>query len=75
MITTDVPGCRETVVEGENGFLIPVRDSEALAQAMLRFIDQPELIETMGLSSRTFAEQHFDVNKTNAKLLDLLGFV
>lgn len=73
VITTDAPGCRETVEDGRNGFLVPVRDSEALAQAMLRFIEQPQLIETMGAESRRLAEERFDVHKINAKILKTLG--
>lgn len=72
VITTDVPGCRETVEEGVNGFFVPCRNSEALAQAMLRFITQPELIRTMGLASRSLAEQRFDVEVINTKIIDCL---
>lgn len=73
VITTDAPGCRETVVEGENGFLLPVRDPEALAQTMLRFIEEPVLIETMGRRSRALAEDRFDVRVTNVRMLEVLG--
>jgi len=73
VITTDVPGCRETVDDGVNGFLVPVRDVSALAAAMLRFIEAPELIETMGQESRRLAEERFDVHMINAKLLEVLG--
>ena len=73
IITTDVPGCRETVVDGDNGFLVPVRDPQALAQAMLRFINQPELIARMGVRSRQMAEEKFDVHKVNARLLQEMG--
>src|SRR5690606_28516102 len=45
VITTDAPGCRQTVREGETGFLVPVRDPAALAEAMKRFIEAPEMIE------------------------------
>jgi glycosyltransferase involved in cell wall biosynthesis len=72
VITTDVPGCRETVEEGVNGFFVPCRNSEALAQAMLRFITQPELIRTMGLASRSLAEQRFDVEVINTHMIDCL---
>lgn len=72
VITTDVPGCRQTVDEGVNGFLVPVRQPQALADAMCRFIDQPELIATMGQASRRLAEQRFDVHKVNARLVDVL---
>jgi glycosyltransferase involved in cell wall biosynthesis len=44
VITTDAPGCRETVVDGVNGFLVPPRDVDALVRAMERFILQPDLI-------------------------------
>ena len=73
VITTDVPGCRDTVVEGVNGFLVPVRDAAALADAMMRFIKQPELIETMGKASRALAVERFDVHKVNAVILATMG--
>lgn len=73
VITTDSVGCRETVDEGVNGFLVPVRDPEALAAAMQRFIDQPDLIATMGRESRRLAEERFDVHQINAVLLRAMG--
>lgn len=73
VITTDAPGCRETVIEGINGFLVPVQDVEALVQAMERFIQKPELIEKMGKESRRIAEERFDVHKINARFLRELG--
>ena len=74
VITTDAPGCRETVVDGLNGFLVPVRDAVALADAMMRFIKQPELIETMGKASRALAVERFDVRKVNTLMLAAMGF-
>lgn len=73
IITTDVPGCRETVVHGLNGFIVPPRDESALAAAMLKFIDDPNLVAKMGAESRLMAEEKFDVNKINTKLIDVLG--
>ncbi|WP_126446633.1 glycosyltransferase family 4 protein [Sulfuricystis multivorans] len=73
VITTDAPGCRETVVPGHNGFLVPVRDAPALAAAMERFILEPDLISSMGATSRRLAEERFDVRKINAQLLRILG--
>ena len=75
VITTDAPGCRETVVNGLNGFLVPPRDVEALVEAMGRFIQQPELIMSMGKASRQLAEERFDVRKSNQKLLGVLGIL
>lgn len=51
-VTTDVPGCREAVRDGENGWLVPPRDSAALAQALLRLIQDPGLCRQMGLRGR-----------------------
>lgn len=73
IITTDAPGCRETVVEGDNGYLVPVTSVDALVDAMQRFIDQPELIARMGQSSRAIAEEKYDVHKVNAVMLEAMG--
>ncbi|MFN0192911.1 MAG: glycosyltransferase family 4 protein [Aestuariivirga sp.] len=73
VITTDAPGCRETVIEGKNGFLIPARDSGALAAAMERFIRQPRLIDEMGVRSYELAVAKFDVHAVNRALLATMG--
>jgi glycosyltransferase involved in cell wall biosynthesis len=73
VVTTDAPGCRETVVDGDNGFLVPIKDSGALALAMERFIQYPELIEKMGGRSREIAEVKYDVRKVNAAIMQKLG--
>jgi glycosyltransferase involved in cell wall biosynthesis len=73
IITTDAPGCRDTVIEGANGFLVPPRDADALAAAMRRFIEQPELAVTMGERSREVAVQRFDVHQVNAVMLVAMG--
>lgn len=73
IITTDVPGCRETVIDGENGFLVPLRDINSLISAMERFIQQPEIIERMGRSSRLIAEERFDVRKINQIIMKEMG--
>jgi glycosyltransferase involved in cell wall biosynthesis len=73
IITTDAPGCRETVVHGCNGFLVPAKDAEALAQAMRRFIDEPLLQQRMGARSRQLAEDKYDVHKVNTVMLAGMG--
>ena len=73
VITTDAPGCRETVIDGVNGFLVPPRDVDALVRAMERFIQQPELILTMGQASRKLAEERFDAHKINQRILEVMG--
>jgi glycosyltransferase involved in cell wall biosynthesis len=74
ILTTDNVGCREPIVEGENGWLVPVRDSKTLAEKMIWFIEHPEQIEAMGLASRKMAEDKFDVSKVNAGMLKVMGF-
>jgi glycosyltransferase involved in cell wall biosynthesis len=69
VITTDAPGCRETVAHGENGFLVPVKDVGALVEAMERFITHPEWIPRMGERGREIAEIKYDVRKVNAAIL------
>lgn len=73
IITTDAPGCRETVVDGDNGFLVSVRSVNELAVAMQKFIVSPELVERMGKRSRAIAESKYDVNAVNAVMLDEMG--
>ncbi|MBV6274135.1 glycosyltransferase family 4 protein [Alcaligenaceae bacterium CGII-47] len=72
IITTDVPGCRQTVEEGVNGYIVPPRNIDALAASMRRFIESPETIVTMGLASRKIAERDFDVRQINKKLMSYL---
>ncbi len=69
VITTDVPGCRETVIAGRNGLLVPPRDPVALAKAMCHFIEYPQNIVRMGAESRKLAEQRFDVYVQNRRLM------
>ena len=73
IVTTDMPGCRETVRDGVNGFLIPPRNAEALHEAMMRFVEKPELAQRMGKASRALAEEKYDVRKVNSDLLRYLG--
>jgi glycosyltransferase involved in cell wall biosynthesis len=73
IITTDAPGCRETVIDGENGFLVRPRDAESLYEAMMRFVDEPRLASRMGARSRSLVEAKFDVREVNASLLRFAG--
>lgn len=69
IITTDAPGCRQTVDEGYNGFLVPVQSSEKLAETMERFITQPDLIESMRQASLEIVKTKYDVNIINDFML------
>ena len=88
IITTDVPGCRDTVlhdavsvtianpqvVKGENGFLVPPRNVEALRDAMVYLLLHPEDRLTMGLRSREIVLEKYDVRKVNGQMRSYLGF-
>lgn len=73
IITTDTPGCRETVIDGYNGFLVPMKAVDELVLAMLNFIEQPELVISMGRNSRKLAEEKYDVHKVNDVMLRKMG--
>lgn len=73
IITTDAPGCRETVEDGENGFLVPIKAVDELTVAMLRFVEQPELAAQMGARSRQIAEEKYDAHRVSAKMLEEMG--
>ena len=73
VITTDVPGCRETVVDGVNGFLVEKWNPQALAEKMIYFIEYPEQIAIMGYESYKIAQDKFDAHKVNKRLINMLG--
>ena len=72
VITTDTVGCRETVKDGVNGFLVPPYNCDVLAQKMMYFIKNPEMVIQMGIESRKIAEEKFDINKQNKKLINIV---
>jgi glycosyltransferase involved in cell wall biosynthesis len=74
IITTDAPGCRETVVHGDNGFLVLIQSVESLLSAMIRFVENPKLASSMGIRSREIAENKYDVNKVNDVMLFEMRF-
>lgn len=73
IITTDTPGCRETVIKDTNGILVPPRDVPALAAAMETMAEDTGLCERYGAASRKIAEECFDVHRVNAILLGNMG--
>lgn len=71
IVTTDAPGCREIVRDGENGLLVPVCDEVALAQAIKRLIDNPKLRKQMGLQGREIVEREFSLEQVIEETLSL----
>lgn len=79
IITSNIPGCKETVIEGENGFLCEPRNSQSLIDAVEMFLNlTPEQRELMGKRSREYAERRFDVkniiNVYDALIKDILTY-
>ena len=75
VITTDAPGCRETVVDGDNGFLVEVKSIADLVVAMQKFIEQPELAIQMGRRSREIALNKYDVHQVNKHMMTEMGLL
>lgn len=75
VIATDAPGCRDAVVPGATGLLVPVRDAAALGAAMLQLARDRELVERMGAAGRARAEAIYAVERVNALLLQTLDLV
>lgn len=72
IITTDAPGCRETVVEGVNGWLVPPRAIPPLADAMERAILGPGVLLRMGEASLDLARRKYDVHLANGVVIAAL---
>ncbi len=71
IITTDRPGCRDAVLPGVSGLLVPPRSAEALADAMRRLLDDPALRASMGARGRQLAVERFDSRRIVERLLSL----
>ncbi|MFV9371815.1 glycosyltransferase family 4 protein [Citrobacter portucalensis] len=69
IVTTNNPGCRDAIVDGETGICVPVKDSLALASALVTLIEQPALRQSMGKAARNFAEAEFDIKSVVNKHL------
>lgn len=73
IVTTDAPGCRETVIDGVNGFLVPVQNIDELEKAVIKILNDTEVAKLFGRNSRKIAEDKYDVNKVNASILKIMG--
>ncbi len=68
VLTTNAPGCKETVIDGVNGYMVPVKDVDALCEKMEYLINNPETVEKMAIEGRKMAKSIFDVNIVNNKI-------
>lgn len=73
ILTTNAVGCKETVEEDINGFMVSIGSSSELAKKMIWFIENPNKISSMGKNSRAIAEQRFDIHKINSEIFKILN--
>lgn len=73
IITTDNVGCREPIEVGKNGFLVPIKDANALAEKMIWFIENTDQWKAMGDQSRNLAVTKFDTKIINKQMLQIMG--
>ncbi len=71
IVTTDAPGCREIVLDGVNGFLVPLRDATAVAEALKELLDSSDLRRKMGARGRALVEKEFSLDRVNNETLAL----
>ncbi|MDG1707552.1 MAG: glycosyltransferase family 4 protein [Emcibacteraceae bacterium] len=75
IITTDAPGCRETVIDGENGYLVPIKNSVILADKMEYLINTPKVVQKMADSSYKIVNDKYDVHKVNDIILQEMELI
>lgn len=71
IVTCDVTGCRECVVDGQNGYLVKVKDGRSLAEGIMKLVESPEKRESFGKASRTIAESFFSIKTVIAKHFEI----
>lgn len=73
IITSDGPGCRDTVLDGQNGYLVKPRDVDSLVAAIRQYIDHPERVAEHGQLSYQLAQQRYDVRRINLTIIRHIG--
>ena len=63
IVTTDVPGCKDAIINGKTGVLVPSQDPLALTNEIGKLLKNPDLVNNMGIEGRRLAENNFDINK------------
>ncbi len=73
IITTNTPGCKETVMEGENGFFTTTHNPEELTKKMIFFIEHPEKVSEFGQKSYDICKNKYEVSITNKRMLEIMN--
>ena len=74
VITTDWPGCREPIKDGVNGFLVPVKDSKALAEKMCALIADEKLLKNMAEAAYKTCVENYEVGIVNQQMREIIGY-
>jgi glycosyltransferase involved in cell wall biosynthesis len=75
IITSDAPGCRETVIAGVNGYLVAVKDVRGLVEKMVYLVEHPDLNYQMGVHSLKLAVEKYDVKSVNQVIMEIMGLI
>ena len=75
ILTSDAPGCRETVIDGYNGYLVPVKDVNGLVDKMKMVLDDREMNKIMAERSIKIAREKYDVNLVNQTIIKTMGLI
>ncbi|MHB8096742.1 MAG: glycosyltransferase family 4 protein [Erysipelotrichaceae bacterium] len=73
IITSDAPGCRETVIDGYNGYLVPVKDVASLSEKMMFCSNNKDIVEKFGRNSYLIAKEKYDINIINKRMLEIMN--
>ena len=74
IITTNVPGCKDVVIDGYSGILVPPRDENSLKSAMRKYLENPDLALTYGHNARKTVEKRFSIIKINNQIIELYRY-
>ena len=72
ILTTNTPGCRETVIEGENGFFVKVKRADDLAEKMIWMIEHRDKLQAMGDKSYEMCLEKFTIEKIDKRMMDIM---
>ncbi|MBQ8985567.1 glycosyltransferase family 4 protein [Candidatus Saccharibacteria bacterium] len=73
IITTKTPGCKETVIEGENGLFVKTRDAKDLAEKMIWMIEHKDKLQKMGDKSFEICKEKFEIGIIDEKMMGVMG--
>jgi glycosyltransferase involved in cell wall biosynthesis len=71
VVTTDAPGCRETLIHGKTGFMVPLNRPDRLAQVICKILTNGSLRQRMGYAGRQWVKERFDMRIINATYVNL----